>query len=133
MRQFKRLVINTETVKTMTQPFDGDQFPIGKVTDGILVIQRLTLFMKGTFSLFVFLPKVSMMIYLLWLGCRWLLATNNFQDLILNSVALEFILQLSSIIYMAMLPERNRHDLKKTKMLPSSPTESVGCHQFLIV
>ena len=46
--------------------------------------------MKAIITFLVLLPRFGIACYLLWLGCRWLTATNNFADLILNAVALEF-------------------------------------------
>ena len=56
------------------------------------------------------IPRWIINVYLLWLGCRWLCATPNFTDLLLNSargpytgcseggfeVALEFIVLLKA-------------------------------------
>jgi len=49
-----------------------------------------------TMMFLVLLPRLLMSGVLLWLGCRWLLATPNFADLVLNAVALEFILTLKA-------------------------------------
>lgn len=125
-RQFRGLIVNTKTVPTMHTPFDGDL----EAGDDEQIIQQLSLIVKVIFTVFIILPKACMALYLLWLGCRWLLATNNFGDLILNAVALEFILVIGEVMYAAMLPERNKHDLSRTKMLPTSPIYSVGCKQF---
>jgi len=45
----------------------------------------------------VLVPRTIITCLLLWLGCRWLLATNNFADLVLNAVALEFILSTKTM------------------------------------
>ncbi len=38
---------------------------------------------------------------ILLLGCRWLVATSDMGDLILNAVALEFLLVLNSLVLQA--------------------------------
>mmetsp|Transcript_6093 Transcript_6093/g.15621 ORF Transcript_6093/g.15621 Transcript_6093/m.15621 type:complete len:322 (-) Transcript_6093:354-1319(-) len=45
-------------------------------------------------------------------GGRW--ATNNFSALILNSMALEFILCLEDVMYVALVPRRSMIDVEKT-------------------
>jgi hypothetical protein len=84
--------------------------------DGVFVIRGLTLSMKAFFCCFCFIPRMSITCYLLWLGCRWLLATNDFSDLILNAVALEFILSLKEVVYRCLSPSKVRHDLDTTRM-----------------
>lgn len=58
---------------------------------------------------------------LLWIGCRWLLATISFQDVLLNAVALEFVLNLHELIYSAAAPYSMRRALYVT--LVSSPVD----------
>merc|ERR1719401_2961347 len=55
---------------------------------------------------------------LLWLGCRWLAATPNFSDILLNAVALEFILLLKELLYNSMVPARSRRETANTLILP---------------
>merc|ERR1712098_271504 len=58
-----------------------------------------------------------------WVGCRWLLATNNFADLILNSVALEFILCFKDVLYLALVSRRSMIDLENTTIRPAQRQE----------
>jgi len=111
------LIINTETSDTMLHCFDGDSLGFDLKKDE-KVIQRMTRFVKLLFIIFLFIPRVCITLFLLWLGCRWLLATHQFTDLILNGMALEFILLLKDSLYMGMVPLRYRSDLSNTKMLP---------------
>jgi len=82
------------------------------------VIRGMTFFHKFALGVLTFLPRVGIAGYLLWVGCRWLLATNNFGDLILNAVALEFILLIKEGLYNALMPYRNQFDLSNTKIHP---------------
>jgi hypothetical protein len=82
------------------------------------VIKGMTVLMKIGLTLLTFVPRVSVTLYLLWVGCRWLLATNNFGDLILNAVALEFILLIKEGLYVALMPTRSHLDLTVTKIMP---------------
>jgi len=101
--------------------------------DGNKVIHQLTLKVKAVFCLIIFVPRTIINGYLLWLGCRWLMATANFDNLVLNSVALAFILDLSQIFYAAMVPVRSKHDLSVSRMLPLQDKSAVGYRQMLFV
>lgn len=84
-------------------------------------IVGLTSYVK-LFFLVVQLIRVSIALYLLWIGCRWLLGTNSFSDLILNAVALEFVVCIKEMFYNALMPNRNKLDLENT-MVPRYPAK----------
>merc|ERR1712224_908999 len=65
--------------------FEGENDPEGK--KGELVIVGLPCWLKS-FLLFFMLIRFVITCVLLWIGCRWLLSTTRFADLILNAVAL---------------------------------------------
>jgi len=95
-----------------------------------MVITGLTLWMKIGLTLLTFLPRLCVTLYLLWVGCRWLLATNAFADLILNAVALEFILLIKEGLYTALMPTRSHLDLCVTKILPHTKRMSSDWYNF---
>lgn len=64
--------------------------------------------LKAAVYLFLLLPQVVIVVLLWWLGSRWLTATPSFEDIVLNVVALEFILNLDEIIFKALLPEETQ-------------------------
>lgn len=78
------------------------------------VIVGLPRYLKALILTVVVLPRLGVTAFLLWVGCRWLLATNNFAELILNAVALEFILILKEMVYHTLVPHRNKIDLVST-------------------
>jgi len=82
--------------------------------DGTDEVVGLTLLMKCTLVLFVQCPRVIMNSILLWLGARWLTATLGFGDLLLNALALEFILNLSYLLYNTMVPYSGKLLVQKT-------------------
>merc|ERR1719223_1783633 len=88
-----------------------DQEAFGKEEEqgsGRRIIYQLTMCVKALLSLLIFMPRIVINCILLWLGCRWLLATTSFSDLLLNAVALTFVLDLGQIFYHAAVPERNK-------------------------
>lgn len=82
------------------------------------VIVGLTVPVKVTLSLVLFLPRILVDLYLLWLGCRWLCATPSFEDVILNAVALEFILVLNNVVFSTVVPLQSVIDTRNTQILP---------------
>jgi len=77
----------------------------------------LTAWLKIAIVVFVQCPRVCMNSILLWLGARWLTATLGFGDLLLNALALEFILNLSYLLYNTMVPYNGKL-LVQTTLIP---------------
>lgn len=63
----------------------------------------------------VIIPRVGVCLMLGALGCQWLTATMSFTNLILNALALEFIIQIDENIIDCFLPSRIKKRLGKTK------------------
>jgi len=85
---------------------------------GTLVIIKLTSMVKAVLIVVIGIPRLAICGALLWLGCRWLAATTNFADLIMNAVGLEFILCLKELIFHTLVPKRTKADIDATVMLP---------------
>eukprot|EP00928_Gymnodinium_smaydae_P064512 TRINITY_DN47815_c0_g1_i1.p1 TRINITY_DN47815_c0_g1~~TRINITY_DN47815_c0_g1_i1.p1 ORF type:complete len:384 (-),score=40.19 TRINITY_DN47815_c0_g1_i1:191-1342(-) len=126
-RLFKSLIINTATCSAMGDAFEGDFSD--KVDEGILVVQNLTLTTKGMISALLVVRSL-VTAYLLWLGCRWLLATTSFSDVIINVCALEFILLIKDTVYFSLMPLRFRGELQNMKMLPQDKLASADYSQL---
>mmetsp|Transcript_43654 Transcript_43654/g.95193 ORF Transcript_43654/g.95193 Transcript_43654/m.95193 type:complete len:432 (-) Transcript_43654:124-1419(-) len=80
----------------------------------------------------IMLPRLLITLFLLWLGCRWLLATSGFENVLLNAVALEFVLVLKDLLYNTVLPERNKREVQNTSMLPfgGDVKEKASCSKY---
>jgi len=61
----------------------------------------------------MFLPRMTIDIILIWLGCRWLVATASFADVLLNAMALEFLLVLKDLLYIAVVPQRDKLETRQ--------------------
>jgi hypothetical protein len=53
----------------------------------------------------VIIPKCLIACILMFIGCRWLAATESFADLILNALALEFVIDIDEFMYEKFAPE----------------------------
>jgi len=100
---FNRLVLGTQPVSSMAASTQ-------RIGQDIDVIVSLTHGVKAFITIFVVLPRLLMACFMLWLGCRWLAATNDFQNLVLDTVGLEFILLLKDLLYRTLVPERVKRD-----------------------
>lgn len=121
------LVHKTPTIETMEHAIQ----PIGDESDQKVLIAGLTRFMKASLACLLFIPRLVVDIVLLWLGCRLLTATLSFSDLLLDAVALEFVLNIHGIIFAAMVPRRNQLETYRTHVMPMSDESPVSAWAFL--
>ncbi|CAE8718621.1 unnamed protein product [Polarella glacialis] len=89
----------------------GISFLVGKKPQVIHSIPRACI------VLLVLLPKLLICSCLGWIGCIWLTATLSFPDLLLNAVALEFVLGIDEKLYTTFLPARFRDRLHDSKFV----------------
>jgi len=66
---------------------------------------------------FVAIPKIGIGIMLLWLGCEWLSATIKFESLVMNTVAMAFIVNIDEILFEAILPAHHRNEVENIDFL----------------
>lgn len=121
---FVRLILATPTITSMRDAVvesDGE----------CEIIVGLTRPIKAMLMSTCILPRYVIDVYLLWLGCRWLAATPSFGDLLLNAVALEFILLLKDTLYAGVVPDRNKRATQNTLIQPWQKTEPANYRVFL--
>lgn len=105
---FSSIIVKTQTTKSM-------EHSLAYENDGALkVVVGLSLGVKSLLVVSVFIPRLGIALYLLWLGCRWLVATTSFSEIILNAMALEFVMMLKDLLYMALVPERSKLECERT-------------------
>lgn len=125
-QQFNSIILRTNTDKgniygsiTSTGAKDDPEHPCDAcdLDPSTFYIGRLSICIKVTLFFCVFVPRLLMHGCLLWIGCRWLLATTAFDELVLNAVALAFILELGELIYASLAPVTSKKILAKTRAL----------------
>merc|ERR1712150_122710 len=84
--------------------------------DGAFTLVSMKCWLKTAICFIVKLPQLFMCCYLLWLGSRGLLATLGFEDLLLNAMALEFILNLAQLLYLTLIPYRMKLTVQRTSL-----------------
>mmetsp|Transcript_64393 Transcript_64393/g.168547 ORF Transcript_64393/g.168547 Transcript_64393/m.168547 type:complete len:430 (-) Transcript_64393:170-1459(-) len=81
---------------------------------GRCLITHLTVWMRWILLLFVFVPRAVIALTLLVLGCRWLSASANFADMVLNALALVFVTDVDEMLYQAVLPIALKKQIEDT-------------------
>jgi hypothetical protein len=127
---FRALVYEPEHCDSMRealQPLDEGDSKDSKV----YLIGKLTIYMRVLIFIMVILPRSVITMRVLYLGSRWLLATTAFGDLVLNAVALEFVLLVRSLLFVAVVSPRSKHDLQNTKILKRDKVHSATAVSFM--
>jgi len=92
-----------------------------------VMIAKLPISFKVFYTFFLFLPRVLIALSLLTMGSHWLTATTDFNVILMNSVALGFIIEFGEILYV-VVPERLQQEtsntLLKPRMLHQTPSVS---------
>jgi len=93
-------------------------------------VQGLTAPLKVFLACFVQLPRVVTLLSLLWLGARWLTATIGLDDVLLNGLALEFMVLLQELFYNVCISHRNRAETEHLYIKPFRDVNQASCCTF---
>jgi len=85
--------------------------------------------LKAIVFLTIIIPKLVIACICWWLGCRWLVATLSYSDVILNSVALAFIMELDEMVFYCMIPYDTQDWIRLHCI--TRPTRLTGSHKYL--
>lgn len=77
------------------------------------VIVGLTPFVRIFIFCAILVPKSVIGIWLMLLGMSWLSASESFSELILNALALQFVITIDDHLFEALLPETYRESMTK--------------------
>mmetsp|Transcript_97003 Transcript_97003/g.182412 ORF Transcript_97003/g.182412 Transcript_97003/m.182412 type:complete len:571 (-) Transcript_97003:14-1726(-) len=110
----------------------ADQLQTKKEQTGatIKVIVGLTCWSKTWISGALLLPRILVSSYLCWLGARWLAAAPDLAELVLNTVALEIMVEIKDLLYAVLISSRNKRDLAHTEIRPPTRKEKASIWLF---
>lgn len=117
VRSIERLIRDIWHIKAMDSGSDmvkdvlGDD---GEVAETHIV--GLTRCVRLALYMFVVIPKLLIAAILMFIGCRWLCATESFSDLILNALALEFVIGVDELVYDNFAPQAMKEWLEMTSI-----------------
>mmetsp|Transcript_51655 Transcript_51655/g.135629 ORF Transcript_51655/g.135629 Transcript_51655/m.135629 type:complete len:352 (+) Transcript_51655:58-1113(+) len=117
------LLLRTDTVSTASEM-------LVQQDDIVAVLRGLTLEFKALLLFCIFLPRLAIDLTLLWLGCRWLTSTADFSQVLLDTIALEFILELKTLIYIAYVPSRTRYETSHM-LVPLKRRSKKECMEYM--
>lgn len=75
-------------------------------------IMALTRPVKTSLFVVVLLPKALICTALLFAGLRWLTATTRFEDLVMNAVAMDFVLRIDELLYEVVIPPQKKQQVE---------------------
>lgn len=81
------------------------------------LVWQLLLSVRVMFVLLIFIPRLAIAAGLWWVGTVWLAATDSFENLVLNSVALTFIIQIDEQIFAGLIPGTMKDNIRITKLV----------------
>jgi len=129
---FRSLILNTKNIEDMKDALaDLDPDIDDDDPENAWVIDGLTCLVKTIITLFVIVPRLLLTCVLLWLGCRFLAATNDFGEMVLNAIALEFVLVLKDLLYSTIVPDRNKREISHIQIKPSSKVDHASFWAYL--
>jgi len=102
-----------------TMPYCDSSKGMCKKTADALQVVALTPGTKVLLLLLVIVPKLLICSTLMWLGCQWLTATNSFSDLVMNSIAMEFVTGIDEALYETLLPVAHRRQVQEINFVIS--------------
>jgi len=120
VRKTERLMKDIKAVEDCTKLEEMIQ----KEPDGPPKIVKLTKCIDWAIFLIIIVPKWIISLGLLFLGCVWLIATDSFSDLILNAVALEFVVNIDNLLFEAIMPVTVVEKVTEIKFLIKKSPES---------
>jgi hypothetical protein len=79
----------------------------------------------------VVLPKLAIAVGLWCVGTLWIAATDSFENLVLNSVALTFVTQVDELMFNGLIPHTMKKNISITKLVRSADVEDKA-HEALV-
>lgn len=95
----------------------------GETEDEYIVCLSLT--SRAVILAVVCCPKVFLVACLTTLGCVWLIASQSYTELVFQSLALAFFLDLEELIFAFLMPERAIAQMERTHFACPGPTNSL--------
>jgi len=90
------------------------------------MVVKLTPLVRGLLWFALLIPKFLIAGTLTVVGTVWLTATDSYSELILNSLALTFVVKIDEILFAGLLPESIKTDIAQTKLLIPNVRQSLN-------
>jgi len=87
------------------------------------LLWQVTAGIRAILLLILFLPKLAIASGLWYVGTVWLAATDSFENLVLNSVALTFVTTIDELIFAGLIPSTMKRNISITKIVKEGEAE----------
>jgi len=131
MRNIERLVKQFNRIPSLPEGESVSEMVNEKVTradndgnDDVIELLCLSKTTRFSIWLVIFLPKIGIVAFLTYTGMVWLTATQSFADLILNALALEFVINIDDVLYSSFFPKNLVDCVGKMKIANPALEES---------
>eukprot|EP00929_Paragymnodinium_shiwhaense_P061625 TRINITY_DN30800_c0_g1_i1.p1 TRINITY_DN30800_c0_g1~~TRINITY_DN30800_c0_g1_i1.p1 ORF type:complete len:507 (+),score=83.06 TRINITY_DN30800_c0_g1_i1:52-1572(+) len=132
LSSFRSLILNTKNAQSMKDALiDLDPDIDDEDPENRWVVDGLTISVKLAITFLILIPRLLLVCFLMWLGCRFLAATNDLGEMVLNAVALEFVLLIKDLLYATVVPDRNKREIEKVHVRPSSKIDYASYWSYL--
>jgi hypothetical protein len=86
-------------------------------------VMKLTVNVRIVLNVTLVIPKLAIALLLLTVGTVWLAATDSYSDLVLNSVALGFVINIDELIFEGLIPQTMKNNIAITKVWKGGEAE----------
>jgi len=126
MVEYRRCVEQALAVIHLPALSVKDEFVVTNA-EGQLVLHGIQPLMRVLALLLLSLPRLFVMFFLAIIGCQYLAQTVNLQDIVLNAVALAFVLDVDELVADVLLTERLRSMVAKIQPLSCGLMKTGRC------
>jgi hypothetical protein len=92
-------------------------------TEEDIIVNSINYYRKALIIVLVMIPRSIVVLMLAWYGSLFLVGTDGYTDLILNSVALAFLIEVDEALYAAVSSDEMQQSMDKQKPIEGTP----GC------
>lgn len=126
-RTAQRLVVNISHVPHAEL---GDKMFLDDEDTGHQSVIAITRSVRWMLYIAVCIPKIVISFMLMRLGLRWLSATTSFEDMVMNAIAMNFVVQIDELLYHFALPVHYRKQVADTSIFFDENVESGVVAEF---
>eukprot|EP00933_Yihiella_yeosuensis_P053687 TRINITY_DN5195_c0_g1_i1.p1 TRINITY_DN5195_c0_g1~~TRINITY_DN5195_c0_g1_i1.p1 ORF type:complete len:743 (-),score=87.82 TRINITY_DN5195_c0_g1_i1:257-2281(-) len=106
-------------------PSAGSDEKTVKYEDGSLIVTGITRGARWALLLSTQLPRFIIMGFLCVVGAKWICQTASLSDLVLNAIALEFVMDIDELTYQVLVSTRTQYWLSLVASVPLGPFSAV--------
>lgn len=116
---------HSETIQGIVKQCDLNVSTDGR-SSGKTRIVSLPLPVRTSIYILVLIPKTTISLILMITGTMWLASTKAVPDLILNAVALQFVVEIDRTLFDALFPHSIRRSIEKARIAHLAPEVAVA-------